>query len=124
MNKEELQKHCIQDVEEYEYIVPESAMGNALAAEKVDALLNECKEAIIEPYQSIIALRDTMEQMTAEPPVLCKVWVVADDRGGYKVIYNPNTKEFSLAQYDVDDDSVIPSSINVNGDFVGTFMAR
>ena len=124
MDKEELQQHCVQKVAEYEYIVPESAIGLPLPAEKVEALLKEFKAAIVEPYLETIELRDTMEQMEAETPILCRVWVVADDRDGYKVIYNPNTKEFGLAQYKIDDESDIPSSINVNGDFVGTFMAR
>ncbi len=62
--------------------------------------------------------------MREDSPELCEVWVVADDREGYKVFYNPSTREFGLAQYKPGDEPDMPSSINVNGDFVGTFMAR
>ncbi len=124
MTKEELRRHCEREVEEYKYDLPESAVGNPWPADKLEAQLRKCKAAIVEPYNLQIELRDTVEQMNAEPPVVCEVWVVADDREGYKVFYNPNTCEFGLAEYNPGDDNDIPSSINVNGDFVGTFMAR
>lgn len=124
MNRNELRQYCKREVTEYQYSVPESAVGNPWPAEKVEAQLKECKAALVEPYQQQIELRDTNEQMKAEPPILCEVWVVADDREGYKVFYNPKTQEFGLAQYKPGDESDVPSSFNVNGDFVGTFMAR
>lgn len=124
MNKEELQQYCVQELAEYEYSVSEDALGNPWPTEKVEAQLKECAAAIVEPYQKLIVLRDTLEQIKAMPPILCEVWVVADDKKGSIVFYDPKREEFGLAQYSPGTEPDIASSINVNGDFVGTFMAR
>ena len=124
MNKEELQQYCMRELAEYEYSVSKGAIGNPWPTEKVEAQLKECAAAMVEPYQEQIELRDTFEQLEAKPPILCEVWVVADDKKGNIVFYNPNTEEFGLAQYFPGVDSDMAQSIGVNGDFVGTFMAR
>ncbi len=125
MNKEELQQYCVRELAEYEYSVSEDALGKPWSTEKVEAQLKECASAIVEPYQELIVLRDTVEQMKAKPPILCEAWVVADDKKkGYIVFYDPNTEEFGLASYVLGAESSMAWSIGVNGDFVGTFMAR
>ena len=124
MNREELRQYCEREITEYAHGNHKATAGNPWPKEKVQEQLRECKAALVEPYKINIELRDTMEQIKSSPPVICEVWVVADDRRGYKIIYNPKTREFGLAQYTVGDNYDIPLSINVNGDLVGTFMAR
>ncbi len=124
MNKEELQQYCVKELAEYEYSVSEGALGNPWSTEKVEAQLKECASAIVEPYQELIVLRDTVEQMKSKSPIVCKAWVVANDKKGYLVFYNPNVEEFGLASYLPGSESSMAQSIGVSGDFVGTFMAR
>jgi len=92
--------------------------------EKVQAQLLECESALVSPYELSIELRDTVGQMKADPPQLKNVLVVADDRNGYLVFYDPIIRIFGLAEYATGRDRGRASSINVNGDFIGTFFAR
>ena len=121
MNNKELRQFCENELESYVYDVPESAIGNPWPKEKVDAQLNQLRSSIVDPYLENMELRDTYEQMKKKEPEYMQLWVVADDRDGYKVFYDPSAEEFGLATYARGE---IPITIGVRGDFVGTFMAR
>ena len=121
MNKSELRQFCENELDSYVYDVPDSGVGRPWPKEKVIDQLSQIKSAIVEPYMEKMELRDTFEQFGSKEPEYAQLWVVADDNDGYKVFYDPATREFGLAVYAKDD---IPQTIGVRGDFVGTFMAR
>ena len=56
---------------------------------------------------------------TANPSGVRECVLVADDRDGYQLYYDPIAREFFLAM-----DRDPPESIGVDGDAVGCFMAR
>lgn len=66
-------------------------------------------------------LGDTYEQTYSDESEFKELWVVSDDKEGYKVFYDPDEKEFGLATYK---DKKTPETIGVRGDFVGVFLAK
>jgi len=59
--------------------------------------------------------------LLADNPIIAEYWVIADDRNGYLVCFDPDANEFLLAQQ-FDNDRL--ATIGVRGDLVGVFMAR
>jgi hypothetical protein len=69
---------------------------------------------------SLVEIRDTGAQMRGEAaPLIRECFMVADDRAGYELYFDPVSNDFVLA-YSGDP----PSTFNVRGDAVGCFMAR
>ncbi len=124
MNIEELKSYCENEVTNYEYSVPDSAVGNAWGLDRVESQLRECKASLVNPYERKFELRCTFEQIDNHPPEFQNLWVVADDKNGYLVFYDTRQNEFGLATYDTNILDDTPTTIGVRGDFVDTFMAR
>jgi len=124
MNIKELRSFCADEVANFEYSVPDLAIGDALSSNKVEAQLRDCKASLVKPYERIFELRCTFEQMKHQQPEHKIFWVVANDKDGYLVFYDTIENEFGLATYDINAPDNTPTTIGVRGDFVGTFMAR
>jgi hypothetical protein len=73
----------------------------------------------VEPRWVTVQIKDTPDQWDADPPILRSCVLIADDRNGYELYFDPEQNDFVLA-YAGD----LPSTFMVRGDSVGCFMAR
>jgi hypothetical protein len=78
------------------------------------------RAALVRPYWADAELRDTQEQIVANPAILRKCAIVADDLKGTILAFDPIENGFLLAVRQ--EDAV--RTIGVRGDAVGCFMAR
>jgi hypothetical protein len=108
------------EIESYVYDIHPKAIGRPLSQEWVDAQLIEMRAALVEPAWRDIKIQDSYEQVigSAECEIRSCV-MVADDREGYELYFDPVHGGFVLA-YSGDP----PVTFNVRGDAVGCFMAR
>lgn len=108
-------------IAEYDYQVPDGAIGNPFSPEKVERYLDDLRDSLVRPYLQQIELLDTKKQVDAPNPIFAEYWIVADDRNGGLVCFDPDANEFLLA-HQLENDRV--ATIGVRGDLVGVFMAR
>ena len=80
----------------------------------------DVRSALVTPFVQEFVLNDTYEQMSVPVKSVVSYWVVAVGQF-YSVFYDPDTREFGLA--DVLIDSKIPHTVGVRGDLVSTFRA-
>ena len=107
------------EIDKYVYIVPEGAVGRPMPAEWISGQLAEFRQALVEPRWETIQLKDTRDQCDADPPILRECVLIADDRKGFNLYYDPEQNDFVLAF-----SGNQPTTFNVRGDAVGCFMAR
>jgi hypothetical protein len=107
------------EIERYVYVVPEGAVGKPMPAEWVSAQLAEFRQALVEPRWQTVRIQDTPGQISATPPVLRQCVLIADDRKGMHLYYDPDENDFVLAFADDP-----PTTFMVRGDAVGCFMSR
>lgn len=107
------------EIDAYVYSLPESAIGNPWPSNKVSRLLNEFRQALVDPYLTDVEIRDTFEQVKLDQGPRQRCIVVADNREGYYLLYDPNAHDFFLAQKV----KGILISLGVRGDAVGCFLA-
>jgi hypothetical protein len=107
------------EIERYVYAVPEGAIGKPMSADWVGAQLVELRQALVEPRWQTVKLQDTPDQINANPPVLRQCVLIADDRKGMHLYYDPEQNDFVLA---LAEDP--PTTFMVRGDAVGCFMSR
>jgi hypothetical protein len=105
------------EVAQYVYTAHPAAVGTPWSAEQVASALSEMREALISPYWTTVELHDTIQQISLEQPLMRRCIVVADDRQGYLLVWDPIDEEFMLAHLC---DS-LPCSFNIRGDAVGCF---
>jgi len=86
----------------------------------VTALLAEMKASLIVPYCAEITFRDSIAHCHADPPIVRRCAIVADDSKGAILAYDPDKHEFLLARRGREG----LESFGVMGDAVGCFMAR
>lgn len=121
MDLTDLQSKVLAEIDSYRYIHADGLVGAAWPEEKVRAQLQEFRSALIVPYWADVVRRDTAEQIkTAHPPV-DRCVIVADDRRGMLLAFDPAVAEYLLVQRRGDG---ALESLGVNGDAVGCFMAR
>jgi hypothetical protein len=116
MNFGELERYVLEEIESYRYEVPEGTLGRQLPNEKVEQLLGEMREALVPPEWRVVEQRDAHEDAQNEPARRCIL--VADDREGYQLFFDPAQGDFVLAHGDP------PRTMGIRGDAVGCFMAR
>jgi hypothetical protein len=108
------------EIDSYIYAVPAGALGLPMSDEWVCSQLAEMRAALVEPRWTTILIRDTVEQMRGEADAeLRQCVLVADDRSGYQLYYDPVPEDFVLAY-----SGEPPITFNVRGDAVGCFMSR
>ena len=107
------------EIDEYVYGAPESAIGKPMSQEWVQQQLTELRQALVTPQWVAIQLKDTLHQMESASPILRDCVLVANDRNGIQLYYDPDQNDFVLAH-----SGDPPETFNVRGDAVGSFMAR
>lgn len=120
MDLQALRAEVENEIASYTYAVPEGAVGRPMSPEWVSSQLAEMQSALVEPIWKAVAIRDTVEQMKSQDqPEMRQCVLVANDRKGYELFFDPQQAEYVLA-YSGDP----PTTFNVRGDAVGCFMAR
>ena len=108
------------EIENYVYDVHPEAIGQPLPQEWVDAQLAEVRAALVPPIWRDIKIKDSYEQAMGIAECEIRPCVlVADDREGYELYFDPVQGNFVLAH-----SGNPPVTFNVRGDAVGCFMAR
>jgi hypothetical protein len=115
-----LRQSVERQIDEYVYVLPDCAIGGPMPPERIAAGPAEMRASLIDPYWVDIEIRDTFEQcgMSSGPRRKCAV--VADDRKGMLLLFDPAEKSFVLAQRT---DTGL-TTFNIRGDAVGCFLAR
>ena len=108
------------EVASFVYSVPNRAIGNPMSSDDVKRHVDELRASLVSPYVARIVLRDSADQIIANPPITMECPIVADD-GTHLVFYDDSMEDFGLAQRDLGDNL---ETIGVRGDVVGVFMAR
>lgn len=108
------------EIETYVYECPDDAIGNPWTDEAVQRGLAQFRACLVEPYWAEVEIRDTFDQvsMTVAPRRKCAV--VADDRRGMLLLFDPEEKSFVLAECG----GAGLTTFGVRGDAVGCFLAR
>jgi|SRR5690606_28175250 len=109
MTSEQLRAHIEREIADYEYPVG-STLGVAWTPDRVAAELERLRAALVVPFETRIAVDGGGDVMG---------WVVAEAEG-YTVFYAPEAESFCLAVGPRDE----LTSLHVDGDLVGVFMAR
>jgi len=119
MDDESIAELVQQELRGANYAAPAGVtLGIPWSGDKVASRVADLRECLVSPYLQDFRLRDTVEQMRSEQQV--KYWVVAVE-GEFCVFYDPSASNFGLAESPVD--GIIPATIGVRGDLVGTFCA-
>lgn len=108
------------EIDSYIYAVPAGALGQPMSDEWICSQLAEMRSALVQPRWASVLVRDTVEQMRGEADAeLRQCILVADDRNGHELYFDPTAGDFVLAY-----SGEPPVTFNVRGDAVGCFMAR
>jgi hypothetical protein len=115
-----LRQSVEKQIDEYVYVLPNWAIGNPIPPERIAAGLAEMRASLIDPYLVEAEIRDIFEQcgMSSGPRRRCAV--VADDRKGMWLLFDPVEGSYVLAHRT---DTGL-TTFNVRGDAVGCFLAR
>jgi len=119
MNLTALRQSVEQDIAAYVYVVPAGAVGRPMPQTWVASQLVEMKASLVQPIWRAVAIRDTFEQTKQVATELRQCILVADDRKGNELYYDPVVSGYVLAHT-----GDPPTTFNVRGDAVGCFMAR
>jgi hypothetical protein len=120
MDIRDLRRTIEQEIDSYVYEHHKAAMGTPMPQEWAARQLAEMRASLVDPVPRSIEIRDSVEQLRGEaPPLVRECFLVADDKEGYELYFDPMSNDFVLA-YSGDP----PSTFNVRGDAVGCFMAR
>lgn len=99
---------------------PGSTVGIPWSDEKIAEELVKMCEALVQPFYVAVEIRDTFDQVQATDGPRRTCVVVADDKHGMKLIYDPVECDFALVQ----ECRAGLVTFGVRGDPVGCFLAR
>jgi hypothetical protein len=108
------------EIDQYVYDVPEGTAGLPWSVDKVRIELAEMRGALVDPYWTEVEIRDTFSQVKEEQGKLLRCAVVAEDRRGYLLLWEPVRRDFFLAQAR----EGVPCTFGIRGDAVGCFLSR
>ena len=108
------------EIDPYIYNVPEGAVGLPWSVDRVRIELAEMPGAPVDPYWTEVEIRDTYSQVKEEQAKLLRCAVVADDRRGYLLLWDPVRGDYFLAQAG----EGFPCTFGIRGDAVGCFLSR
>jgi hypothetical protein len=114
-----LREFMEREIDRYVYHVPDGSVGQPMPDQWVQDQLAEFRLSLVTPRWVTIRIRDTPEQMMDVTPVHRDCVLIADDRKGYQLYFDPEQRDFVLACT-----GSPPETVNVRGDAVGCFMAR
>jgi hypothetical protein len=108
------------EIGDYVYEFPDNGMiGNRMPDARVEAGLAQMRTSLVNPYWVEVEVRDTLNQIGMDPPIVRKCAVVADDGRGTVLLFDPVEGGFVLAQ----PGAKRLGTIGVRGDAVGCFLA-
>ncbi len=114
-------RHSVEkQIDEHVYVLPDWAVGNPIPPERIAAGLAEMRASLIDPYWVDVEIRDTFEQCGMSSGLRRRWVVVADDRKGMWLLFDPAEQSFVLAP--LTDTGLV--TFNVRGDAVGCFLSR
>ena len=120
MNSSDLRRTIEQEIDSYAYEHHPGAVGTPMPQEWVTNQLSAMRAALVDPVLRTIEIRDSVAQLRGEAPAdVRECFLVADDKEGYELYFDPTSNDFVLAY-----SGNPPSTFNVRGDAVGCFMAR
>lgn len=120
MNPSDLRRKIEQEIDSYVYEHHPAAMGTPMSQEWVGRQLAEMRAALVDPVLRSIEIQDSVAHQRGDArPVVRECFLVADDKEGYELYFDPSSNDFVLAY-----SGNPPSTFNVRGDAVGCFMAR
>jgi hypothetical protein len=115
-----LRKSVEAEIDSYVYELPDGSVGTPLPNDWIEAQLCEMRNALVEPAWETIGIGDSVDQIIGKEPINQRQCVlIADDKKGYQLYFDPKEKNFVLA-YSTDG---LPTSF-LRGDAVGCFIAR
>jgi hypothetical protein len=117
MTKDDVSALVEREIARYRYEPGTGLIGRPWAAERVARELEELRSALVPPRPATL----NVEEYVGKPPRTSDAWVVAESADGTVVAYEPATREFWLVQRNA---AGALTTYGVNGDLVGTFMAR
>ena len=120
MNSNEIKELIETELSDYKATQPKegSTIGEPWSNDKVMSYIPKLRAALVEPYLQKMLLEETYEQIKSKNDEYANYWVIAED-GGYYQWYEPETKEYGLAQNN--NNQFV--SIGVRGDLVGVYCA-
>ena len=105
------------EIANYRYQSVPGLVGDPLSHERVTRELTELRSCLVAPRQTTVQV----ESYTGEPLRTSDAWVVAEGADGTVVVYEPTSQDFWLVEGQEREGF---RTFGVNGDLVGTFMAR
>jgi hypothetical protein len=114
-----LRQDVEKEIREYVYPRSEASVGLPWSEGQVWSGLEKMRRALVDPYWAEVQVRETLEQINLGRASKITCAVVADDREGTLLVWDPAEDEFLLAMK-VEGDL---NSIGVRGDAVGCFLA-
>jgi hypothetical protein len=111
--------HVESEIHDYVYDHPESAIGQPWGDDRVQASLEEMRNALVEPYWADVLMPDRWDNMRVETSEKRRCVVVADNRKGYLVLWDPEQNIFILGHTT----GGPLASWGLTGDAVGCFLS-
>ncbi len=117
MTREEVTALVERELANYRYEYVPGLVGDPVPAERVAQELAALRAALVSPRRATVHV----SSHTGEPLHTSEAWVVAEGEDGTVVVYDPLSEDFWLVEGEEHDGY---RTFGVNGDLVGTFMAR
>ena len=114
-----LRRDVEKEIREYVYPRSVASVGLPWNEGQVWSGLAKMRRALVDPYWAEVQVRETLEEINLGRASKITCAVVADDREGTLLVWDPAEDEFLLAMK-VEGDL---NSIGVRGDAVGCFLA-
>ena len=117
MTQDQVSALVEREIANYRYQWVPGLVGDALSPERVIRELAELRSCLVPPRRTTVQI----ETYTGEPLRTSDAWVVAEGADGTVVVYEPASQDFWLVERE---ERAGFRTFGVNGDLVGTFMAR
>ena len=117
MTREQVSALVERQLANYRYEYVPGLVGEPIPDEAVARELTELRAALVPPRQATVHV----STHAGEPLRTSDAWVVAESVDGTVVVYEPASQDFWLVEGEERDGY---RTFGVNGDLVGTFMAR
>jgi hypothetical protein len=114
MDLHELKEKVSGEIAGYVYAHSGTLVGNPPSSAKISEYLAELRSALVVPYWAEFVRRDTASDWESADPPTYQCAVVADDRAGILLAYDPEVNVFLLIRHG----SAGLESFGVSGDVV------
>src|SRR5688572_12414063 len=98
VDTKDLRRTLEQEIASYVYEHHPAAAGTPMPEEWVARQLAEMRDALVDPVPRIVEIRDSVAQLRGEAPAdVRECFLVADDKEGNELYFDPFTNNFVLA---------------------------